>query len=62
MTDNEVIDRAREDGFELIEKPLNDQWVIGWARGDDERWPCCFEERLAVSWMRDRLRREGTFR
>ena len=39
------IDRAREDGFELIEKSLAGQWVIGWARGDDERWSCYLEER-----------------
>jgi hypothetical protein len=48
MEDVEVLDRAREDGFELIEKPLNGQWVIGWARSDDERWPCSLEERQAV--------------
>jgi hypothetical protein len=35
--------------------------VYGWARGDDERWPCFLERRLAVSWMRDRLVRERVF-
>jgi hypothetical protein len=33
----------------------------GWARGDDDRWPCFLEERQAVSWMRDRLTRGRVF-
>jgi hypothetical protein len=61
MTDDDVIDRARDEGFELIEKSLNGQWVIGSARGDDERWACYVEERQAIDWMRDRLRRAGVF-
>jgi hypothetical protein len=49
-------------GFKLIEKPLNGRWTIGWAPDDDEPWPCYLEECLAVSWMRDRFRRDGVFR
>jgi hypothetical protein len=56
-----VLAQARADGFELIEKPLNGQWVIGWARGDDTRWPCYLDERQAIGWMRDRLRRAAVF-
>ena len=52
MTDDEVLDLAREDGFELIERMSAGQWTVGWARGDDERWPCFLEERRAISWMR----------
>jgi hypothetical protein len=61
MTDDEVIDEASRDGFELIERLSADQWAVGWARGDDERWPCFLEQRQAVSWMRDRLRRSRVF-
>jgi hypothetical protein len=61
MTDDEVIAAARAEGFELIEKPLNGRWVVGWARGEDTRWPCYLEERQALNWMRDRLRRSRTF-
>ena len=52
MTDDEVLDRARADGFELIERMSAGQWAVGWARGDDDRWPCFLEERQAISWMR----------
>ena len=48
MTDDEVLDYARADSFELIERMSAGQWAIGWARGDDERWPCFLEERQAV--------------
>jgi hypothetical protein len=57
----QVIDEARERGFELEERPLRGEWVWGWRRGDDERFPCFLEQRLAVSWMRDRLTRMGAF-
>ena len=57
MTDDEVLDRARADGFELVERMSAGQWAVGWARGDDERWPYLLEERQATSWMRDRLSR-----
>jgi len=56
----DVIDEARERGFEL-ERVTGDAWVWGWARGDDDRWPCFLEHRLAVPWMRDRLGRAAVF-
>jgi hypothetical protein len=37
------------------------RWTVGWARRSDDRWPCFGEEREAVSWIRDRLRRERVF-
>ena len=57
MTDDEVLGEAHVDGFELIERMSAGQWAIGWARGDDDRWPCFLEERQTVNWMRDRLSR-----
>jgi hypothetical protein len=36
-------------------------WVWAWHRGDDWRWPCYGEERQALSWMADRLRRKKIF-
>jgi hypothetical protein len=57
MTNAEIIDRTREDGFELVERQVAGQWTVGWARGDDERWPCYLEERQAINWMADRLSR-----
>jgi hypothetical protein len=61
MTDDEVIDRAALDGFELVERTCGSKRVHGWARGDDERWPCFLEQRQAINWMADRLRRSGVF-
>ena len=40
-------------------------YAVGGGRfhtlGDDDRWPCFLEERLAISWMRDRLTRGRVF-
>jgi hypothetical protein len=47
MTDDEVIDEAALDGFELEEWACQDAWVWGWCRGDDRRWPCYYEQRQA---------------
>jgi hypothetical protein len=55
----DVNDRA--DGFELIERMSGGRWAVGWARGDDDRWPCFLEERQALNWMRDRLSRGRVF-
>jgi hypothetical protein len=55
MTDDEVIDQAVLEGFELEERPWGDAWVWGWCRGDDTRWPCYLEHRQAIDWMRNRL-------
>jgi hypothetical protein len=57
----DIIDDARTVGFELGERPPNGEWVWGWRRGNDDRWPCFLERRLAVSWMADRLRRGAVF-
>ena len=52
---------AAQRGFELEERPLHGQWVWGWRRGDDTRFPCYLSEREALSWMADRLRRAEVF-
>ena len=57
----DMIDEAREQGFELEERVVGDAWVWGWARGDDDRWPCFLEHRQAVSWMAERLKRTAVF-
>jgi hypothetical protein len=61
MTHGEVIQRARDEGFEVVERGAVGQWAVGWARGDDERWPCFLEEGQAINWMEDRLRRSRAF-
>ena len=53
MTDDEVLDEARADGFELIERMSAGKWAVGWARGDDDRRPCFLEERQAIDWMQE---------
>jgi hypothetical protein len=57
----DVLAAAAERGFELEERPLRGQWVSGWRRGDDTRWPCFLTEREALSYMADRLRRAAAF-
>jgi hypothetical protein len=52
---------AAERGFELEERPLLGQWVWGWRRRDDTRFPCYLSEREALSYMADRLRRTAAF-
>jgi hypothetical protein len=52
--------RLNED-LRLEESPLRGQWVWGWRRGDDTRWPCFLTEREALSYMADRLRRSAAF-
>jgi hypothetical protein len=61
MTDDEVIEGAARDGFELEERACGDLWVVGWCRGDDSRFPCYLEERQALDWMRDKLSRGRVF-
>jgi hypothetical protein len=61
MTDDEIIDAARSDGFELEKRVCRGQWVHGWRRGDDERWRCFLTRREALSWMDDRLARCAAF-
>jgi hypothetical protein len=57
----QVIDEARERGYELEERPLAGRWVWGWRRGYDTRHPCFLTEREAISYMRDRLTRIAVF-
>ena len=61
MDDDEVIETATAEGWSMVERTCRGEWVFGWARGNDERWPCFLERRLAVSWMRDRLTRGRVF-
>jgi hypothetical protein len=61
MTDDEVLDEARAEEFELVERMSAGQWAVGWARGADDRWPCFLEERQAMGWMRDRSSRRRVF-
>jgi hypothetical protein len=57
----DVREVARDQAFELEERPLRVQWVWGWRRGDDTRWPCFLTEREALSYMADCLRRTTAF-
>jgi hypothetical protein len=52
VTDDEVVVEAAA-GFELIDRMGGGQWAVGWARGDDDRWPYFLEERRAIRCMRD---------
>jgi hypothetical protein len=61
MTDDDVLDQALADGFELEERPLQGRWVCGWCRGDDTRYPCFLTRREALDWMQDRLHRIAVF-
>ena len=57
MTDDEVIGAAAEEGFELCWRPVGGRLCVGFVRGDDERYPVFVEERLAISYMCDWVRR-----
>jgi hypothetical protein len=61
MTDSEIISAAQYDGFELEERVCRGEWVHGWRRGDDERWPCFRTRREELSWMDGRLARRAVF-
>jgi hypothetical protein len=61
MTDDEVFDAARAEGFELVERPVAGKWCWGFVRENDERYPAFGERRLAVSYMADWLRRRRVF-
>jgi hypothetical protein len=60
--DAEVIAEARLEGFELEWQPVGGKWCVGFVRGDDLRYPAFGEERLAISYMADWLRRGRIFR
>ena len=49
MTDDEIIDAAQADGFELQERVCRGQWVHGWRRGDVQRGPCFLTCREVLS-------------
>src|SRR4051812_43636245 len=61
MTDDEVIEAAAVEGFELSWRPVGGRLCVGFVRGDDERYPAFGEERLAISYMADWLRRGRVF-
>ena len=61
MMDDEVLEEAHAEGFELIERISAGVWAVGWAHSDNDRWPCYVEERQAVNWIRDRLSRRDVF-
>jgi hypothetical protein len=61
VTDDEVHDVARGQGFELAWRPVAGQMCVGFVRGEDLRYPVFAEERLAISYMRDWLRRGSAF-
>lgn len=61
MTDDEVVERARAEGFELAWRPVGGVLCAGFVRGDDDRYPAFGEERLAISYMRDWLCRGRVF-
>jgi hypothetical protein len=62
MTDDKVIAAARKEGFEFGWRYLDDGHLcVGFTRGDHTRYPAFGEERLAISYMADWLRRGRTF-
>ena len=56
-----MISEANRQGFQLEERVVAGEWVHGWSRDGDERWPCFHTEREALSWMSYPLRRIGVF-
>ena len=61
VTDDEVIEAAEAKGFELCWRPVGGTLCVGFVRGDDTRYPAFGEERLAISYMADWLRRGRVF-
>ena len=61
MTDDGLIELARAEGFEFGWRFVNGKPLVGFTRGDDTRYPAYGEERLAISCMRDWLRRGRVF-
>lgn len=65
MDDDQVIELARDEGFELIERLCGDRSAWGFVRRDlgpveGYRYPCG-ERRIVLNLMRDRLRRGSVF-
>jgi hypothetical protein len=61
MSDDEVIEAAATEGFELCWRPVGGTLCGGFVRGGDERYPAFGEECLAISYMADWLRRGRVF-
>jgi hypothetical protein len=61
MDDDELIARARDDGFELVERPVGQHSCWGFVREGDDRYPAFLEQRQAISYMADWLRRGRAF-
>jgi hypothetical protein len=61
MHDEQVIAYARAEGFELVERPVGAHWCWGFVRDGDDRYPAFLEQRQAISYMRDWLRRGRIF-
>lgn len=61
LLEAEVIELAEREGFELAWRPVGGRLCVGFVRGDDERFPVFGEERLAISYMADWLRRGRVF-
>ena len=61
MTEDEILEAARDDGFELIERPVGGLWCWGFVREGDDRYPAFLEQRQALSYMADWLRRGRVF-
>jgi hypothetical protein len=62
VDDDEVIAEARAEGFELEERPVNGNWCWSFVRECDDRYPAFGEQRQAINYMRDWLRRGRIFR
>ena len=61
MTDDEVIEAAAADGFEFGWRFVNGKPLVGFTREGDDRYPAYGEERLAITYMADWLRRGRVF-
>ncbi|HEX4532155.1 MAG TPA: hypothetical protein VIA11_22425 [Acidimicrobiia bacterium] len=61
MIDDEALDDAPADGFELIERMRAGQWEVGWTRGADDRWSCFLHQRQALNLTPDQLNRGRVF-
>ncbi len=57
-----MITEARAEGFELEERPVNGKWCWSFVREGDDRYPAFGEQRQAINYMRDWLRRGRIFR
>jgi hypothetical protein len=61
MDEDDVIEQARAEGFELVERPVNGHWCWGFVREEDNRFPAFLGQRQALSYTADWLRRGRAF-